>query len=361
MSKYQITLTPVDKFFFGGEMTFQIGEDENDEFNTQFKSYIIKSSMFPQQTSLLGMLRFLVLRNGGSEVFANGHITNKGNAKKLIGERSFSVNDTHCENKFGAIQGLSHIRVRRTKDNTITDLEFAPLFKELTFEKASNGTYNLKDFYIPNLSKKEYSAKDGLCTFLTDGEKTYKLKDVFLEDYRIGIDRNIKTGKTDDGALFKQISYRFNTEEANYCFVFEADVDDKIVSLENYDQQIVSVGADNSQFVLGISKEVKTYGQIKSMTNAIYLLSPAFLSREEARKATFAVTNIIPFRFLSFVMDEVNSYHILKNRNARSNKRFELYASGSVFYFKNETQKQEFAKIIESKKEFRQIGYNEYK
>ena len=360
MSRYQITLTPVDKFFFGGEMTFQIGEDENDEFNTQFKSYIIKSSMFPQQTSLLGMLRFLVLRNGGSKVFDNGHITNKENAKKLIGKQSFSVNDTHCENKFGAIQGISHVRVRRTKDGQTTDLEFAPLFKELTFEKVANGTYNLKDFYMPNLSKEEYNAKDGFCTFLTDGENTYKLDNVFKEDHRIGIDRNIRTGKTDDGALFKQISYRFNTEEANYCFVFEADVDDT-VALEDYDKQIISVGADNSQFVLGISKEVKTYGQIKSMTNAIYLLSPAFLSREEARKATFAVTNIIPFRFLSFVMDEVNSYHILKNRTARCNKRYELYASGSVFYFKDETQKQEFIKFLEDKKEFRQIGYNEYK
>jgi len=28
MSKYQITLSPVDKFFFGGDMTFQVGAKE---------------------------------------------------------------------------------------------------------------------------------------------------------------------------------------------------------------------------------------------------------------------------------------------------------------------------------------------
>lgn len=360
MSKYQITLTPVDKFFFGGEMTFQVGADEKDEFNTQFKSYIIKSSMYPQQTSLLGMLRFLILRNGGKEVFANGHITNKDNAKKLIGERSFSINDTHDENHFGVIKRISHVRVRRTKDNVTTDLEFAPLFKELKFDKASNGTYNLKDFSIPNISKEEYKAKDGLSFLLTDVEKPYKLEDIFKEDRRIGIDRNIKTGKTDDGALFKQISYRFNTEIADYCFVFEADVDDSI-ALENYDRHIISVGADNSQFVLGISKEIKTYGHIKSMSNALYLLSPTFLSREEARKATFAVTSLIPFRFLSFEMKAVDSYHVLKNRNTARSDKYELYAPGSVFYFNDEAQKQTFIKNIEDKKEFRQIGYNEYK
>lgn len=360
MSKYQITLTPVDKFFFGGDMTFQVGEEEKDEFNSQFKSYIIKSSMFPQQTSLLGMLRFLILRNGGSDVFANGHITNKDNAKKLIGERSFSVNDTHCENSFGVIKGITHVRVRRTKDGNTTDLEYAPLFKELAFEKASIGTYNLKDFSIPNITEEEYKAKDGLMAQLTDGEKSYRLKDIFKEDRRIGIDRNIKTGKTDEGALYKQISYRFNTEGANYSFVFEIEVDDSI-ELESYDKQIVTVGADNSQFVLGISKEVRTYGQIKSMSNALYLLSPTFLSREEARKATFAVTNLIPFRFLSFEMEAVDSYHVLKNRNTARSDKYELYAPGSVFYFNNDTQKQAFIKSIEEKKEFRQIGYNEYK
>ena len=310
MSKYQITLTPVDKFFFGGDMTFQVGDNEKDEFNTQFKSYIIKSSMFPQQTSLLGMLRFLILRNGGSDVFANGHITNKDKAKKLIGERSFSVNGNHCENKFGVIKGISYVRVRRTKGGKTNDLEYAPLFKELAFEQASIGTYNLTDFCIPNIAKEEYKAKDGLSSLLTDGEKPYKLEDVFKEDCRIGIDRNIKTGKTDEGALFKQVSYRFNTEEANYSFVFEVDVDE-IVSLESYDKQIISVGADNSQFVLGISKEVKTYERNNSMTKALYLLSPTFLSREEIRKATFAITNLIPFRFLSFEMKAVDSYHVL--------------------------------------------------
>lgn len=359
MIKYQITLTPVDKFFFGGEMTFQVGNDEKDEYNTQFKSYIIRSSMYPQQTSLLGMLRFLILRNGGEGVFKDGGISNKDNAKGLIGERSFSVNDAHCENNFGVIKSISHVRVRKTVDDEIKDLEFAPFFKELEFDESSKGTYNLNDFCIPNISPKEYNAKDGLPALLTDGESSYKFIDIFKEDRHVGVNRNIKTGKTDDGALFKQVSYRFNNKDAQFCFVFEAEVADT-VALDSYDKQVITVGADNSQFVLRISKEIKECSNVKAMNNAICLLSPTFLSRKEAQQATFAVTNIVPFRFLSFLMDEVDSYHVLKNRMARSD-RFELYAPGSVFYFEREEQKLDFAKIIESKKEFRQIGYNEYK
>ena len=356
MSKYQITLTPVDKFFFGGDMTFQVGTDT--EFNEQFSSYIIRSSMFPQQTSLLGMLRFLILRND-SNSFKNGQIANKTEAKKLIGERSFTVNEDHHENAFGLIKGISHVRIRRTLNGEASDLEFAPLMGELAFQGASYGTYNLADICIPALSKQEYDAKKGLSAKLTDGTDLIDLENVFVEDRRIGIDRNIKTGKVEESALFKQISYRFNNEKARYCFVFEATVDDAL-NFESYSGQLVSIGGDNSQFVIGISKAADSKCGITSMNNAICLLSPTFLTRAEAQTAKFAITRLIPFRFLKSEMDKVKSYHILSGNLTRSD-RYELYAPGSVFYFENNEQKEAFEGFIKAKKEFRQIGYNEYK
>ena len=61
MGKYKVTLTPLGKYFFGGDMTFRV-EGKND-YNEQFGSYIIHSSRFLQQTSLLSMLRYLILSN----------------------------------------------------------------------------------------------------------------------------------------------------------------------------------------------------------------------------------------------------------------------------------------------------------
>jgi len=366
MSKYQITLTPVDKFFFGGDMTFQVGNNEDDEFNSQYKSYIIQSSMFPQQTSLLGMLRFLILRKAGETVFKNGQIVDKAKANELIGSRSFMVN---ANNDFKTIHGLGHVRIRKTINGLSSDLEFAPLFKELDFEHVSMGTFNLHDTCIPSLSKDEYDAKKGIEPRLTDGETTIKLDEndeedfVFIVDRRVGINRDIKTGIVNDSALFKQISYRFHNDKADYCFVFDAEIDDT-VPFKTYNNEIVSVGADNSQFVIGITPDVKTNTNIKPYKKALWLLSPTFLTRAEALTAKFAITRLIPFRFLTDREDtgddDNRSFHILNSKLKRS-ERYELYAPGSVFYFEDETNKENFIKLIESKKEFRQIGYNEYR
>ena len=367
MSKYQITLTPVDKFFFGGDMTFKV-ESQNNTFNEQFSSYIIQSSMYPQQTSLLGMLRFLILRNN-KDAFKDGQIIDKDKAKALIGGRSFTVNpDGHGENNFGLIKSLSHVRLlRKGGDVQASCLEFAPLFGELDFTKASTGTYNMKDICIPGLTDKEYKAKEGISAKLTDGKTSYDFKQgedpkkegVFVEDRRIGIDRNIKTGKVEDSALFKQISYRFNNKTASYCFLFDVEVDDSL-RFEDYSGQLVSIGGDNSQFVIGIKKNEGTDDNIGPINNAVRLLSPTFLTRAEAQTAKFAITRLMPFRFLKSEMDKVKSYHILSGNLTRSD-RYELYAPGSVFYFENNEQKEAFTDLIKAKKEFRQIGYNEYK
>lgn len=382
---YRITLTPVDKFFFGGDMTFQVGNDEEDKFNTQYSSYIIQSARIPQQTSLLGMLRFLILRNAGEEVFKDNRIVDSEKANKLIGDKSFTVNESHSTNIFGKIKDISHVRICRDD----TELEFAPLFGQINFSECSKGSYNLGYVSVPNLSNEQYNAKDGLETLLMAssgfndyfkkyqiikkarmGEKKdqpnlqtspYQLDDLFVEDRRIGISRNIRTGKTEDGALFKQISYRFNDKEAKHCFVFDAEVTD--VALKSYNGHLVTVGGDNSQFIIGISDFVSKPDAATSAL-AVSLLSPAFLTREDVKGNTkFAITRLMPFRFLTDRKDnsekDNRSYHILNSKLERS-PRYELYAPGSVFYFENEDQKQNFIKAIESKKEFRQIGYNEY-
>ncbi len=363
--KYKITLTPVDKFFFGGDMTFQVGTNEKDSFNEQFSSYIIRSAMFPQQTSLLGMLRFLILRNSGEEIFKDGRITDtgkgkgneEGKASKLIGSRSFSVNEKHTENNFGKIIKLSHIRIQRTERNSSSELEFAPLYGKMDWTASPKAWLGFHKTSIPEMPK--YNAKKGLQTQLTDGVNRYDFDDVFIEERRIGIHRNIKTGKTEEGALFKQISYRFNNKDANHCFVFEAEIADDL-DLKLYNGQLVSVGGDSSYFIIGISDYDNPKSSIHSVDNAVYLLSPAYLTREDVRLAKFAITNLIPFRFLESTVN-AKSYSILNKDVSRSKVKYELYAPGSIFYFEDDKMKKDFIKIMESKKEFRQIGYNEYK
>ena len=380
MSKYKITLTPVDKFFFGGDMTFQIGTDEKDSINRQYSSYIIQSNYIPQQTSLLGMLRFLILRNAGKDVFENNTIQDFQESGNLIGPRSFSVGGI---NDFGCISCISHVRILRVQDGT--ELEVAPLFGDIGSQTVE-GNYNGRTITVPDLTRDQYNAKDGLTCYLTDGQTLYKFEEqdkngdagIFVEDRRIGIARSVKTGKTDDGALFKQVSYRFNnTRWGELRFLFEAEVEDlpNEKKLTEYNGQMVSIGADNSQFIIGItavgenqqasSTDGSDDASAVSDNGSLCLLSPAFLSKKEVTENTcFAITRLVPFRFLTdrTAEDGYNpkSYHILNGRLKRS-ERYDLYAAGSVFYFKDAAQKQSFIEKLTAKKDFRQIGYNEYK
>jgi CRISPR-associated protein Cmr3 len=51
MAKYLIKLYPIDRYFFGSDVTF--GADNS--------NYFVRSVYFPQQTTLLGMLRYYLL------------------------------------------------------------------------------------------------------------------------------------------------------------------------------------------------------------------------------------------------------------------------------------------------------------
>ena len=152
------------------------------------------------------------------------------------------------------------------------------------------------------------------------------------------------------------------------------------IDLTQYDKQMVTIGGDNSQFIIGITKEVDPSKDKSSESKdssstplALSLLSPAFITREVVKGNTsFAITQLMPFRFLTDrEADDLNqSYHILNSRLKRSG-RYELYAPGTVFYFNDDkkrdsfiealTARKDFIKVLTARKDFIQIGYNEYK
>ena len=220
MSRYLVKLKPIDKFFFGGDMTFAIpagGDDRKKENeNERFSSYIITSGRFPQQTSLLGMLRFLLLRN--SKFFKDGKIlegkANKEGVKKLIGEKSFMVQKN--TGNFGLIKGLSACFLMNGEEHYYLASLDVNLAKSDCTEKPAKsedagtsskttGYVNGKEIALPEF--KDYSPKNENPEYVIgENGKLVVLSDIFKEDRRIGIARDITTGKTEDVSLFKQIS-----------------------------------------------------------------------------------------------------------------------------------------------------------
>ena len=372
MSKtFLVTLKPVDKFFFGGDMTFAIpSEGDRKTANEAYSSYIIRSSRFPQQTSLLGMLRFLLLND--SKYFADGEIIKgdkvEDDVAKLIGPRSFAVSKER--GNFGQIQDLSAcFLIDKFNPKLPVRYSFASFDSE--FESAPSdvtGVVNGKKISMPTLGG--YSAKTGYTERLKGSDGKYRsISDVFVEDRRIGIARNIGTGKTDENSLFKQVGYRFNDyfkdkekkttrKIADWHFAFYVTVSDECDFLK-FDGNVVSVGGDASQFVLRCKEVVSIQQKDQTTSLKVILQSPSYIKRSDLNKVTFFMSQIVPFRFMTTTVKDTKDY-TLKSGYQRS-CRYELYAPGSVFYFSNEKDVTEFKKTLESYEAFRQIGYNEYK
>ncbi len=346
MSQYKITLTPTGKFFFGGEMRFGIGEEDKDD---AYSSYIIKSKQLPQQTSLLGMLRFLLLRNNDT-AFKDNKISNKDAAKNLIGEQSFMFNKEHKKGNFGSIKSITPCEIENKNGEIIQKSSLLDL-EDIAFGEGKDikSTINGETITVPSIKiKKEdgeiedWSGKDGINNLY---------KDIFEEDCRNGISKDY-SGKSQEKAYYMQISYRMKDEQK---FVFYADVD---VDITKYSGQLVNLGADSSVFIVTIAnadfqKEDTTGSQF------VVLTSPAFLEDKDLKLADYAITKTETFRFLQTNI-ETESYNRLHKR-IQPSTRFELYSAGSIFCFNNEQNAFNFKASLEAKKEFRQIGYNYYR
>ena len=375
--RFKIELTPIDKFFFGGDNTFQVGNSKKEEHNSRYMSYIIKSAFMPQQTSLLGMIRFLTLQLSPPDVFDGTKITNVEHAKELIGEQSFTI--TYNGNDFGSIKSLSACKIEKeeqSKESKKEILSYQSLIHQYDVKWNNDnqsgcrkGFYNGLSVVLPFLTytdengeQKPFSQKEGVSTKFSNGEG---YSDIFKEDRRIIIKREHKTGQTEDDSLAKQIGYRFANQ--SYKFVFNLEVSQKNpIFSEEECSHIVYLGADNSMFRLkatALSENNSTEQTNNHNGKCIVIQSPTFIEQDKITTGTdgliFAVTKTIPFRFIQSTTDEEENGHKYVDYKKRS-RRYLLYAPGSTFFFDNVNKRAEFEKIIKSYKCFTQIGYNEY-
>lgn len=349
------------KFFFGGDMRFGINGKEE-----EFSSYIIESSKMPQQTSLLGMIRFLLLSNDGNLFDVEKNVIKsgkKGDVSALIGEKSFSVNPDGAENSFGAIlsigpcclYGNGECFYRASADHGFSSIAWT----------GNKATVNGKCIEIPELKvmkedeEKLYIGKYYLsaCFQSVSSDKKEEEAKLFIKDSRIGIDKDYD-GKSKTKAFYKQISYRL---KEGFCFAFEVEMNDGI-NLEEFNGQIVKLGADASSFVFE-AEEMQSSGKENKEGLSVVLLSDAYISKENMEKANirFSINQMRPFRFLKTENQEDASYYRINGKKtATCTERYELYQAGSVFYFNDHKDRDAFVEVLESRKDFNQIGYNKF-
>ena len=366
MTKYLIKLTPLNSFFFSRENKYRkkLKKDEENKLVTVTEAdYFQKSTYFPQQTTLLGMLRYYVL-------FKNNQIpiTNVEKSKELIGETSFNI--SKGGNNFGKIKNLSAVFVTDENNNFFfkNPNDFILKDNELPgylHKTKANFKTTLSD---DMLFFENYKEKEGLSDFLVntednilpfDFDKETAKNGVFVKKERIGIKKQEK-GQTHENAFYKQTFYSLGK---GYSFGLVAEIKD----MREY-SGFVFMGAEKSTFAISFEKfegEVEDKISLKTVNNPkIVLLSDTYLSDYNTNDFQFAISSSKTFRFLKTEVKKGNKYYSsnpLKKKEIVRSMKYSLLERGSVFYFKDENQMNCFANKIKGESNFYQIGYNHYK
>lgn len=348
--KYLIRLKPLAPFFFGGEQNFSQNGKEK-------ASYFASSTLFPQQTHLLGMIKKAILnQNDILKLRLRGEWIGKQEPQKFqksinyVGKDQFDIAKS---SKYGIIKSLSPIILT----NGLNYYTIAPKDYGIKFSKISGKSLfgSTQKEFIPSLSG--YDPKNGISTQLIDNNaQTYKIKDIFQKYDQVGIEK-AEDGATKDEAFFNKVSYKFIDNKMEFCFVLE--LDDKWSQGFKLDSSMVYLGGETSPFMMSVDKDISLDTealfvpmQISSqVSNKITLLSDAKIDKEIFEYCDYAITGKKSFRTLKGNTGEKKAYQ------AKTDRYF-LLERGSVL-FVDDTNMQKIEQIL-NYEPMTTIGYNKY-
>ena len=306
--KKLVRLKPIRDFFFGGDLTF----GDINEYN-----YLAKSTLFPQQSAILGMLRKTLLKQNNllTTKVKIESVDNKEEATKLIGKGKFKFQKE--EQNFGVIKKISPVFL--IKNNTKYIQKFA---NDYEIKKDEVGYFLKKD-------NKIFNGKDDVFSSFISTDKKEKLNqnDIFKEIVKIGIKKG-----SDEKGFFKKFSYILKDD---FEFAFYVEFEDRDFVFRD---DIVEIGADRSAFKMKIED---TNEWLEFEDENLVLLSPSYI--ENLRNlVSFAITRDINFRFIEF------------KRKFKKSKIYRLYDRGSILV----DAKKELIDNLNEYKNLQKIGLN---
>ena len=356
MHHYKIQLRPCDAFYFGGERSFGEGDAAN---------YLVYSRYFPQQTTLVGLMRYLILITKGYDLSYSKLLDDQ--AAKYIGSKSFEIG----KYEFGILKRLGPVGV------SLNDKLYFPDAKNHRREYDTTGRLTYTDKFRSKEVGENYTAKellpaDGVLQ-MPGNDVTESIDNVFQEVTQTGNQK--MQGSTDPQAekekdgLYKMTRYRFNDR---WCFEFLVELGEDIFADEK--EFIVPMGGEHSHFYLTATK-VNDYWKTPEFKKdhklaTIVLLTDAYVEKsiDKVSKTTktlydfceFAISEIVDFRFFKTETDETTAYNDLseKTESLTKSSKYNLLERGSVFYIKKDNFTA-FRKFLDNAC-FQNIGYNQY-
>jgi CRISPR-associated protein Cmr3 len=367
MAHYLVKIKPVEHYFFGIEKVGNLGNR---------KPYYLETTEFPQQTSILGLLRYIILLK--KDKLGKISSSNKDEINELIGEGSFPGNE------YGKILSLSPVFIL---DEAGTAYFARPIDWEYTFIKKNTGckvSYG-KDSINESVPFLEgYKAKNGIDPFLISSkgesiplwyDKDEK-KGVLRKKSKAGNQKNPErfmigqlTDKDDpkNEAYYKQ-EFLYMEKQFSYACIAEIDLDE----LKDY-TTVLPFGGERSSFSILFKKLDETESvdsyyfslQPKNDYLKIELLSDAFVEQTILDLSSFAACDTIGFRNLKTKTSTKNYSRISRkteDNSADLSDQLQLLKRGSVLFFDSMEQLQKADKLLtEGKEYFAKIGYNKFR
>ncbi|MGA0560698.1 type III-B CRISPR module-associated Cmr3 family protein [Larkinella sp. VNQ87] len=369
---YFARLIPQGKFFFGNERTFGQGSNVN---------YLIRSNPFPQQTTLLGMLRYELLRQGNKLLPITAE--NSKQVAETIGTEGFH-HERMGTADFGYITELSPVffienskafraapldLASKDKPNEAVQISYSSgAGQAFLFSEQSNDGFVLKILPPPQLANFDYKSKATPLLVPLNGAGSCRFQSEFLiSDARTGNQKTLRGeipklpggNTTKNRALFRQYFYQFVQPNQGFGFWFRTH--QKI----NLAPAIVTLGAERSAFRLEIKTADWTdYSQYRQLDlsesiQKIVLLSDTFVSEKIYDHCTYAFAETGDFRHMSQAIH--TDSHRYKTAFQRKSHRLSVLVRGSVLYPKSEKENLIQLKELLDQPALQQIGMNHYR
>lgn len=238
--KYIIRLKPLGSYFFGGENTF--GEGTGDSYN-----YFARSETMPQTSTIIGMLRYEILRRSG----ALDSKVSQDQWSGLIGEQSFSLDAAlrpDTPTSFGLISAVSPVFLSDGQGKYYTPM---PLDQGILYNKVKGRSYysgceRPHAVVFGDFNPKTYAN----WLHWVDGEGNVLQESPFIFSERPGIVKNESFRKQNDDECYYKQEVVSLAKGFGFVFLFETTADNKLFDEER--QCFVRLGADCSMFSMDI-------------------------------------------------------------------------------------------------------------
>ena len=378
---YLVKLTPQEPYFFGNEKRFIFAKEDNQ--GQMGNSYFIKSEKTPLQTTLLGMMRYILAPMKGTD-----NIGEPDN-NEVIGEESFNIE--YLKQEFGVIEDLSPLFLMKGEDKYVVTPFDCVDDKKKNYSTFFDETEEDEDkrnkkiyFYTPfkkyrkietDSGEKWYAAEfdvkediENSYVRLSD-KKIVKADDIFGTDVRVGNKKKTsgKAKQKDSGFFKKEYCYlkdgfifafyvTLNAEKLNKekeKLNKETSNEKKGTSLDipkSSEKTQVFLGQGKSLFTVEFTEAENTLSQEVAKIlpeNICYCLSDVYTTSEIYNSCLFSITQTKDYR--SYITKA-------KGKIEKGSVLYKLIKAGSVFIV---SDKEKFNKQInQDKAHCQKIGWN---